>query len=589
MQIFPSIDSSATLDFVKASDSLAVQNAYDNQAFKNALEDELQAEPVEITPDTTNETTHTEANEADESLEDDVTVAEMAYDDDQGDLDSMDIRFTQEEVNEIAESLEELGVSRELLEELKHLGSGEFGASLLQVVQALAQKEPVKLTDSDMTVLSSLANRLGQGGANAEALLDNIRNGDTMKAWSHMAALVESQGGAFEFSQKEALTLGKALGLSNDTLDKIAKTFNGNEKVKLDAKGFAILMNPAQNELMKNAKDIADLASKLEEAISPVLADAKERMQAEADSASLVSKKVQQQEFMLQDKATAKSFIHSSQSVTQQEIFQEMQGLHAKEGLEQAGLETDARLGVNGQSKGQVGDTLSENLGEKGGQETKKEEPKNDTGKFLQQASQEGKQAEFSLKTIENPWDSLIQRLDVSATSSVSTSVMPKTSLPSEGLAPHVAAQVEQGILTAQKNGTTRLQLQLNGDNLGHINIVLTSKNGEVSALLRPEQHETSVLLEQQVAQLKATLEEQGIKVEKVEVQTQLKDDQGQMSWQGAKDHNEEKDFRERVLESQRMQALSRRGMIDEGLIENLHTIPSQTRASLERGVYVVA
>ena len=108
-------------------------------------------------------------------------------------------------------------------------------------------------------------------------------------------------------------------------------------------------------------------------------------------------------------------------------------------------------------------------------------------------------------------------------------------------------------------NGTTRLELQLNPVELGAVNVLLTTRNGEVSALLRPESPETASLLAQQLGELRAELEQQGLKVDRVDVQTQVRDEHG-TTWQGMEQHNATRDQRSRTEEMDRLRRLSRIG-----------------------------
>ncbi|MEG2005181.1 MAG: flagellar hook-length control protein FliK, partial [Bilophila sp.] len=166
-------------------------------------------------------------------------------------------------------------------------------------------------------------------------------------------------------------------------------------------------------------------------------------------------------------------------------------------------------------------------------------------------------------KTVEtpaNPWDALLQRLDLAPTTAVTNGVTPGKLAHGQAPSPlsgRVLSQVEQGMFSALRDGTKRLELQLNPHDLGSVNVQLISRNGEVSALLRPERPETASLLMQQMDQLRAHLEEQGVKVDKVDVQTQLKDDGG-MSWQGMHQHNDAQEQQSRSLDFERFRRLGR-------------------------------
>ncbi|MCH5277271.1 MAG: flagellar hook-length control protein FliK [Desulfovibrionaceae bacterium] len=117
--------------------------------------------------------------------------------------------------------------------------------------------------------------------------------------------------------------------------------------------------------------------------------------------------------------------------------------------------------------------------------------------------------------------------------------------------------QIEQAVLSAHKNGVQRLELALTPGDLGSMTVVLTTRHGEVSALIQPERAETAALIAEQVEQIRAQLENQGFRVEKVDVQTQLADQQSP-DWQGAEQHNASRDLAAQVEHLERLRRLSR-------------------------------
>jgi flagellar hook-length control protein FliK len=98
--------------------------------------------------------------------------------------------------------------------------------------------------------------------------------------------------------------------------------------------------------------------------------------------------------------------------------------------------------------------------------------------------------------------------------------------------APQAMRQVQDAVLKNLTGGGKRLTIQLNPEHLGQLSVALTVKNSEVSATIRADNHETAQMLAGQLESLQKSLEEQGLKVQRLEVQTQLpgSDDPG---WQG--------------------------------------------------------
>ncbi|MTJ92792.1 MAG: flagellar hook-length control protein FliK [Desulfovibrio sp.] len=117
-------------------------------------------------------------------------------------------------------------------------------------------------------------------------------------------------------------------------------------------------------------------------------------------------------------------------------------------------------------------------------------------------------------------------------------------------IARQAAQQVEQGMLSTIKGGGTRLDLQLNPQELGSINVTLSVRNGEVSAIIRSEKSEIAEMINRQVDAIRTNLEQQGVKVDKVEVRQETYQEQNSTTWQDFNQHNarQEEDARREEL-----------------------------------------
>lgn len=81
-----------------------------------------------------------------------------------------------------------------------------------------------------------------------------------------------------------------------------------------------------------------------------------------------------------------------------------------------------------------------------------------------------------------------------------------------------IISQINEHMKLQMKEGITQLQMQLNPENLGTVNLTLASKESGVTAQLTAQNEAVKAALESQVMVLKQNLEEQGVKVEAVEV-----------------------------------------------------------------------
>jgi flagellar hook-length control protein FliK len=125
-------------------------------------------------------------------------------------------------------------------------------------------------------------------------------------------------------------------------------------------------------------------------------------------------------------------------------------------------------------------------------------------------------------------------------------------------LSEQAAAQLERGILTSMQDGTRQLTMKLDPVELGNVTVVLSVRNGEVKATIRPDRTETAQAINDQLHVLRTALEQQGLKVDRLEVQTQLQDNSFSQAWQDAAQHNAGQEQQARSAERERYRRLRR-------------------------------
>ena len=140
-----------------------------------------------------------------------------------------------------------------------------------------------------------------------------------------------------------------------------------------------------------------------------------------------------------------------------------------------------------------------------------------------------------------------------------------------------VYRQVESGAFRNLGQGVRQLVIRLDPADLGQISVILQVKGKEVQAVLRASNQETSHALGEQMSQLRAHLESQGLRVSRLEVQTQLADSQQQSQWQGAEQHNRYQENRELALSAQRWRNM---GRADSGLVRDVQTVLHREKLS---------
>lgn len=582
MQILPTSS-------VAAAQSDSRNLAGDSRDFFRMFSEYMENVPAEITPALGDSGRNT-ADAIDEAL----FTAQAPYDDArQSETTASNVRLTESELRETAESLRRAGVDEEIVLKVEELAGNPGGASVEDVVRTAVQEEPARLSEEDLTRIEALLHEIDPSGELSGAVLEELRNGRVDNAWGLIKDAVNSldPSQALTVDKDQLLSLGKALRLSADALSALEKNFFNQESLQVTLKGLNDLLSPVTLHMNRRAESRSKLAEQLESALTPVIKSARKRIEAEQAAAGRASRDVQYSETMIRD------------TVTRNGITRQREAAEGKAAAEAARPEDEkSRLGtvkknatasnVEKNAAQAAAQTGTERLARQNGARSGKDADGQHSGfgeadrrassAFAAQTKETGKQSG-------SIWDALLQRLNVQTTASgVNASPRQASALQTAGrgaesLSSRVLSQVEQGMLSALRDGSKRLELQLNPETLGTLSVVLTSRKGEVSAVLRPERGETAALLAQQTEHLRALLEQQGIKVDKVEVQTQLQDNRNAMSWQGMEQHNESQERQARSTQMERNRRLLRlRGAAEAAM-------PARSSVLAEQGLHLVA
>lgn len=102
-----------------------------------------------------------------------------------------------------------------------------------------------------------------------------------------------------------------------------------------------------------------------------------------------------------------------------------------------------------------------------------------------------------------------------------------------------VFQQVETSIYKAYGAGRQELSLELHPPDLGKLDLVLRLQDKGLSAVIKTTDPDVAKLIQHNISLLQQGLEQQGIKVHKIDVQTQLAQDHGFQQWFGEHGHNQ--------------------------------------------------
>ncbi len=561
MQILPtSISSDSSLDEL----SSAGNSGRDSFGFSQIFSDHFNSTPAEVTPNV--DTVSYENYDSSSNL-DDMFATEDPYEDigqSRVDVSRLEttipldqVRFTDAELKQMIHALEGKGTDANALKSL--LGSIN-GVGVHDVIEALAQSKPVKLTESNMMHIQNLALKFDGSGEFGKSLLTDVRQGNSLQAWNRFTEALNAQGSekVFSINKAEMASFSKALGVDQSVIESIYKSFGDKNELSLTADGLKQLTVPLQQEMANKIDEQSKLASQLEGVLKPIISEARKRMELEAAAGSHAAKKVQHSEILIRDTVMQKgmnSALGVQQDkekisvVTNQPDNNKVVGKEAhNQSIDQAKV-TQAGNGNNAQQFKDSNDFSD-----------KQQKDKKDVfGDSIFTHAHSDKHL-ISNEESKNPWNLLAQRLELQLPidTGISGQLMNQQQAQQpvgwDRLTSKMLSQVEQGAFSSLHNGTSRLELQVNTAELGTVNILLTTKNGEISALLRPERKDVADILMDRLEGLRLELEEKGLKVDKVDVQTQLNDGQN-MHWNGTEQHNsfQQQQARARDLERLRM------------------------------------
>ena len=470
-----------------------------------------------------------------------------------------EVCFTKTELAELREQLLKEGAPEDALANFDLLAGRPDGATLGQVLASLQLNGKPSLTDDDISSLTGLLNQLDPSGTLTDQTLDLMRNGHSQQALIgiNQALMQLDATSEITLSQGDLQTLGKALNLPESVLGKMKSLFGSADELTLNKEQMSALLAPAQDYLGQLALKQQKLDDAAEATVKRVIGKARERMKKEREAESLQSREVEQSKTMI------KETVQENSHGTLTEALQQSGDAKLNEALSKNAQGTDLPDGF-------------EHIGKQG-----QGDPQQFAG-----GNQDGKGRNTPDGGKNDAWSSLLTKVKADTGSGLTSNAyrtdgvmgtafatlhqlagqqqMPNSARAEVGpyLSQQAAQQVQNGLLSALRNGGTRLDLQLNPVELGSIAITLSSRNGEVTAQIRTEKTETMQAMQQQAEAIRLQLEQQGVKIDKIEVQLQNQgnNQQADSGWQNMQQHNTwaEQDARREELSRLRNLAMVR-------------------------------
>lgn len=566
-----------------------------------------------------------------------------------------EVCFTKKELFELRRELLKAGAPLESLKKFDVLADQPDGATLAQVMASLQEySSPADLSDEDVTNITTLLGKIDPTGDLSTQALQRMQEGNGSAALNLISETFSSLAPAegIEISRDEALSLGRGLGLNRNSLQTLAKSFGNHQALIATSEQFANLMAPAAAQFAEVAVQRQKLDAALEQTLKPIISKARNRMEKEKAAAALRNREVEQSKVLInrtvekQSREILDQTLQSGQESGNPGDAQ-MQDAHGQGEAISRKLDQSQSAALGDAGKSQQNRRPAKSTGRETAQATARTAPEtasrpaaNAENAMNNRSNSGGESADFMQSSPtgqsatghaagagnagarndarpggdqgkSKEWSELLHKVEASAAQpatrhgdsiifSVLQGASERASTPeallgadAQPLSRHVAQQVEQGLLTALKGGGTRLDLQLHPQELGAITITLTARNGEVSARIRSEKTETAEMVTRQLDVIRINLEQQGVKVDKIEVQLENKQQDEGSPWQNLDQHNSRQEEEARREELSRLKNLSTmrnasRNLEIERLEQPVHSLTQTARYST-RALHVVA
>lgn len=516
-----------------------------------------------------------------------------------------EVCFTKQELMELREQLLKEGAPVESLKQFDILAGQPDGATLAQVMASLTGSKTNQFSEDDALSIVSLLKQIDPSGQLGENALDLMRKGDGAGALELIQNALADMGAdmGIDIDPDSLMALGRGLGLDNDTLANLAGALKG-QSLTVNAAMFDALMQPAKSQFLAEAANANKLNAALDKTLKPIISKARDRMEKEEAASALSGRRVEQSKILI-DETVQKNSREMMDKTVSGEAAEEREA-HGS-GLESMGLAVNRLEDVqaqNAQNSRQARNDQSLQTAWQSRADTTARNYSGDSAQDFTGRNQDNHREDegwrglldkVSVKSAETAKpaaraDSIVYSMlegNLAQTASFNTlgAEMPAP------LASHLANQVEQGLLTAMRDGATRLDLQLHPAELGSIAVTLIARNGEITAQIRSEKSETAELVSKQLDTIRVNLEQQGLKVDKIEVQLENKGENSGNSFDNLEQHNarqEESAFRQDLQRLRNLAAVRKLDADGNNMAQNMQDMRRQAIYAAQ-GLHVVA
>ncbi|MEW5773684.1 MAG: flagellar hook-length control protein FliK [Thermodesulfobacteriota bacterium] len=487
------------------------------------------------------------------------------------DLSLQGLALTREDFAALREGLAEHGFTAAELEQLQSLVNSKGGLTWGRLVSAVARKMagldafPAELSGDEIRAIQSFFQKAGCTPQEAEGLLDKLRRGEAPVVWQvlegKLAALPE--GSALDLDKAEIEALSRALRLDSGQQGRLRSAIAEDGSARLAVKDLKAVLAELKTDAAQRAADRSSQATALRDLVAGVYESARDKAGVDAKADRRPDGEARRTRLLAE---AAKD-----ERQAEEDGYRPLSGKDAAGESEGRGLA--ARLPGHDRSRtAEDGRQQGERNGR--GEHGENKAPEGAAPNQARPAAQTEEQkawAEFWGKVAKDRAASAQVRAEarppagdaaagLAGEASAALRAEAPQASPSSGLekfAPRdVLRQVESGVFRNLSEGAKQLTLRLDPPELGKLSLQLTVRGQDVSVVLKAETAEAGRMLSENLPQLRQVLEDQGLKVGKLEVQTQLSGGEQGRDWAGADRHNEAREREEAARALDRMRIL---------------------------------
>ncbi|THB67939.1 MAG: flagellar hook-length control protein FliK [Desulfovibrio sp.] len=552
-------------------------------------------------------------------------LSDTAYDAGLGNDPMLSLTVTTEDFAALEEELNQAGLSQETIDEIRtevEQGSLNWKQLLDRIDQELraasGQSGGNELSAEDERDLISFFGKLGFTPQESDRLLSQLKNGDTESALSAISAKISRMGDGqvVSVNKNELIALAKAMGLDQNAQIKVASLFGDMSNVDLSKDQLASAVGLLRREDLMARHGLLRENIDLARTLTSIMDVARGRADIEALADNKATRDAEASEALIKDEAQAtfgKNRAHSnSQDVigdkrtrpdtnesgwakrarTNQENADsaQAQGENTKagRGAETVSKETAQDAAREAVDKAEENALLSQaNKRYQAGRESFQPDAQaKDTG---QDAQRDSAWAELARRIrVDNSAQPTAAMASAAATSAKAAEAAAESAMQVESdsqLSQRLLRTVQDGVMRTLQQNTKQLTLRLDPPSLGKVTVILQVHNKEVNAVIRTENEDVSRIVGDQLAQIRQSLEEQGLKVQELDVQTEISQEQ-QPHWLGAEQHNLARGSEEsELLTAWKRLMGSGREPVEQAAAETIDT----ARPLHEQGLHIVA